>query len=148
MKKIFKFFYKKGLYIAFFQAWLATFGSLYFSEVQGLTPCLLCWYQRILMYPLAIIYAVAIARKEKSAAYYALPMSAIGTFIALYHYLIQWTSLKNISPISCSAAAECSEKQVVYLGFITIPFLSLMAFLLLTFINIILIKYISNDKRK
>ena len=131
---------KYALHLAFLQAWAATLGSLYFSEIKGLFPCQLCWYQRILMYPLAVIFAVAIYRKDKQIAYYALPLSAIGATVALYHYLIQWTALKEINPISCSVINDCSQKQVVYLGFITIPFFSLIAFLVITFLMLYLIK--------
>ena len=58
---------KYALYIAFIQAWVATLGSLYFSEIKHLEPCVLCWYQRILMFPIAIILAVAIIRKDKKS---------------------------------------------------------------------------------
>ena len=137
---MFKVLNKYALHIAFLQAWAATLGSLYFSEVKGLFPCQLCWYQRILMYPLAIIFAVAIARKDKNVAYFALPFSIIGAIVALYHYLIQWTNLKDLNPISCSLINDCSEKQVIYLGFVTIPFFSLTAFLVITFLMLYLIK--------
>ena len=132
---------KYALYIAFLQAWVATLGSLYFSEIKGLYPCQLCWYQRILMYPLAIIFAVAIARRDKNVIYYALPLSVIGAFIAIYHYLIQWTALDEINPISCSLINDCSQKQVVYLGFATIPFFSAAAFLVITLLMLYLIKF-------
>lgn len=131
---------KYALYLAFLQAWAATLGSLYFSEIKGLFPCQLCWYQRIFMYPLAVIFAVAIYRKDKQIAYYALPLSVLGATVALYHYLIQWTALKEINPISCSVINDCSQKQVVYLGFITIPLFSLAAFLVITFLMLYLIK--------
>jgi len=139
---------KYALHLAFLQAWAATLGSLYFSEIKGFFPCQFCWYQRIFMYPLAIIFAVAIARKDKNVAYFALPLSIIGASVALYHYLIQWTSLKDFNPISCSLINDCSQKQVVYLGFVTIPFLSLAAFLVITFLMLFIIKFSKNDRRK
>src|SRR3989344_4531324 len=138
---MFKILGKYALHLAFLQAWTATLGSLYFSEIKTLYPCQLCWYQRIFMYPLAIIFAVAVARKDKNAAYFALPFSIIGAIVALYHYLIQWTSLKDINPISCTLLNDCSQKQVVYLGFVTIPFFSLVAFLVITFLMLYLIKF-------
>jgi len=139
---------KYALHLAFLQAWAATLGSLYFSEIKGLFPCQFCWYQRILMYPLAIIFAVAIARKDKNVAYYALPLSIIGAFIALYHYLIQWTALRDINPISCNSVSECSQKQVVYLGFMTIPFFSFVAFLVIGALMLYLVKFPKNVWRK
>lgn len=147
MPKIRKILDKYCLYLAFLQAWTATIGSLYFSEVKGLVPCQLCWYQRIFMYPLAVILAVAIVKKDKNVAYYALPLSAIGAIVALYHYLIQWTDLKNVNPLTCSAFTSCEEKQAVYLGFMTIPFFSLVAFLVISLIMIYLLKFKKNGKR-
>ena len=93
-------------------------------------------------------FAVAIARKDKNVAYYALPLSIIGAFIALYHYLIQWTALRDINPISCNSVSECSQKQVVYLGFMTIPFFSFVAFLVIGALMLYLVKFPKNVWRK
>ena len=131
---------KYALYIAFTQAWVATLGSLFFSEILHFRPCVLCWYQRILMYPLAIILGIAIMRKDKNIAYYVLPLTLLGVTIATYHYLLQMTPLAEITPISCSAYGPCSEIQAMFLGFITIPFLSLTAFVVISTMMIILIK--------
>lgn len=148
MKSLIKKLKANALYIAFLQSWLATLGSLYFSEVKGLPPCQFCWYQRIFMYPMALLFAIAIMRKDNKIAYYALPLSIIGAIIALYHYLIQWTALKDINPISCSLVNECSEKQVVYFGFVTIPLLSFAAFMVISFLMYLLIKSNRNVNRK
>jgi len=67
-------------------------------------------------------------------------MTIIGAFIALYQYLLQMTPLSNFNPVACSAYGPCSQIQGIFLGFITIPFLSLMAFLLISAMMIILIK--------
>lgn len=139
MTKIVKFLENYALYIAYFQAWAATLGSLYFSEIRNFTPCLLCWYQRILMYPLIIILGVAIIRKDKNVAYYVLPMTILGALVALYHYLLQMTALSQITPISCSAYGPCREVQALFLGFVTIPFLSLVAFVLISVMMALLI---------
>ncbi|MFQ5460844.1 MAG: disulfide bond formation protein B, partial [Anaerolineae bacterium] len=78
-----------GLYVALAAAWTSMLGSLYFSEVRGFTPCTLCWYQRILMYPLAAILLVAIGRRDRGAHLYVLPLSVLGIGFSTYHYLIQ-----------------------------------------------------------
>lgn len=128
---------KYAVYLAFLQAWLATLGSLYFSEIRNFTPCPLCWYQRILMYPLIFILAVGLIRKDKNVAYYVLPMSILGAVIALYQYLLQMgTAVKNI-PIQCDAFGSCEQIETIYFGFITIPFLSLVAFVIISFLMII-----------
>lgn len=123
---------KCSLYIAWLQAFVATIGSLYFSEIQKLPPCLLCWYQRIFMYPLVIIIAVGMLKKDKHLPYYVLPLSIIGALIALYQYLLQLGVFpEQIAP--CTIGVSCSSTDFVVLGFVTIPFLSLLAFLLITF---------------
>ncbi|KKQ89592.1 MAG: Protein disulfide oxidoreductase [Candidatus Curtissbacteria bacterium GW2011_GWC2_38_9] len=137
MSHVLIFLKKYAVYLAFLQAWGATLGSLYFSEIRGFAPCPLCWYQRILMYPLIFILTVAIIRKDKNVAYYVLPMSILGVIIALYQYLLQMgTAIKNI-PIQCDAFGSCEQIEIIYFGFITIPFLSLAAFVIITFLMII-----------
>lgn len=121
-----------GLYFAWIVAIFAMGGSLYFSEVLGLVPCVLCWYQRILMYPLVILLGVATYRQEKQIIYYVLPMSVIGVLISLYHILIQnFPSLA--SEATCQAGVPCTVDNLHLFGFITIPILSFTAFVLITF---------------
>ena len=137
MFRVLNFLKKYAVYLAFLQTWIATLGSLYFSEIRNFTPCPLCWYQRILMYPLIFILAVGIIRKDKNVAYYALPMSILGAIIALYQYLLQMgTAIKNI-PIQCDAFGSCEQIETIYFGFITIPFLSMTAFVIISLLMII-----------
>lgn len=119
------------LYIAWIQSIIAMAGSLYFSEIKKFPPCILCWYQRILMYPLVLIIAVGIYRKDKNLPFYVLPLSIIGTIIAFYHNLLYFKILPE-SAAPCVAGVSCTTKFVEYFGFITIPFLSLCGFLLVT----------------
>ena len=140
MGRLIRYIKQYALYIAFLQAWVATLGSLYYSEIKHLPPCTLCWYQRILMYPLIIILGVAILRKDKNVVYYVLPFSILGAVIALYQYLLQMTPLKEPSVISCDALGSCSEIQIIYFGFITIPFLSLAAFVLINALMLFLFR--------
>jgi len=140
MTLVLNFIRKYALHLALIQALAATLGSLYFSEIKHFTPCTLCWYQRILMYPLIIIFTVAILRRDKNIAYYALPMSILGAIVALYHYLLQMTSLADAVPVACSAYGPCREVQALFLGFITIPFLSLTAFTVITLLMLVILK--------
>ncbi len=122
---------KNILYLALIQAIAATLGSLYYSEIRHFTPCTLCWYQRILIYPLVIIFIVGILRKDKKLYLYALPMSILGGLIALYHVLLQKGILPEaIAP--CTLGATCTTKYTGYFGFITIPVMSLTAFSVIT----------------
>jgi len=122
---------KNIVYIAWIQSIMASLGSLYYSEIKHFTPCVLCWYQRILMYPLVIIIAVGILRRDKKMYQYVLPMSILGWFIAFYHVLLQ----KGILPEAvapCTIGASCVTKYTGYFGFITIPVMSLAAFTVIT----------------
>lgn len=119
------------IYLAWFQSLIALIGSLFYSEVALLRPCILCWYQRILMYPLVWIIAVCILKKDKNAGFIVLPLSLGGAAIALYHYLLQ----RGIIPDTLAPCAEgisCTDRLVEYFGFITIPFLSMVGFLVIS----------------
>lgn len=135
---------KNIVYLAWIQALVATLGSLYFSEIRHFTPCTLCWYQRILMYPLVIIIAVGILRKDKKLYQYVLPLSILGAVIAFYHVLLQGGILpENVAP--CALGGSCLTKYTGYFGFITIPVMSLTAFLVITACMLILKRY--NQKK-
>ncbi len=118
-------------FIAWFTSVLATLGSLYFSEIQGFIPCELCWYQRILMYPLIVILGIGFYKKDRNSAYYALPLSIIGMGVSFVHYLHQKTDFFK-QAIQCTQGVPCSGQYINWLGFITIPFLAFMAFLMIT----------------
>jgi len=115
-------------------AWIvaitATIGSLFYSEVMNFVPCSLCWYQRIFMYPLTIIIGIAVFYNEVNIKKYILSVSIIGWLIALYHVLLQKIpAMKALEP--CKQGIPCTVDYVNYLGFITIPMLSLTAFTLI-----------------
>lgn len=117
-------------YIAWIQAFLATSISLVYSEILKYPPCTLCWYQRIFMYPIWIILTIAILTKDKRAGKYLIPLAIIGTLFAAYHTLIQYNIIpEQFTP--CTAGISCTEKYVNYFGFITIPLLSLIAFIII-----------------
>src|SRR5215216_2021210 len=117
-------------HIALLAAWIATAGSLFFSEVLGWRPCVLCWYQRILMYPLAILLAIAIVRRDRGLHAYVLPFSIAGMSVSLYHYLLIKTDW--FPPPACAVDVPCTVDYLNWLGFITIPFLALTAFMIIT----------------
>lgn len=111
---------------------IAMLGSLFFSEVAHYTPCVLCWYQRICMYPQLLILSIAYFKKDKNAAYYSIGLSIIGGLIAIYHYLLQVKAVHEIVPCSNSAVAvDCAQKVFMTFGYITIPMMALSAFALI-----------------
>jgi disulfide bond formation protein DsbB len=119
---------KTIVFIALVAAWIATLGSLYLSEILHFVPCTLCWYQRILMYPLAIILLVGLLRKDRGIFTYVLPFSVLGIGVSTYHYLLQKTNLFASSAV-CDTGIPCTTTWINFFGFVTIPFLALIAFL-------------------
>lgn len=119
------------LYVAWITAVASMAGSLYFGEVLGLTPCVLCWYQRIAMYPLVLIIGIGIVRKDRGFYYYALPLSIIGGAIAFYQNLLYYSVIPE-RLLPCTFGVSCTTKYIQLLGFIDIPLLSLFSFVVIT----------------
>lgn len=118
-------------YLAWFVALVATVGSLFFSEVMELPPCLLCWYQRIAMYPLILIIGVGIITHDAKLKSYALPLALAGLAVSVYHNLLYYGIIpESIAP--CKQGISCTTVQLEWLGFITIPLMALTAFVLVT----------------
>lgn len=125
-----EFISQNSLPFAFLVAVAATVGSLYLSDVVGFIPCSLCWYQRIFMYPLAIILGIATLKNDLKVTRYAIPLAVIGAVIAAYQYILQMSPI----PLPCTGTAvSCATKQLVLFGFITIPLMSFAAFSLMLF---------------
>ncbi|MEF2965021.1 disulfide oxidoreductase [Paenibacillus sp. M1] len=119
-----------GIYLAWLVSLVATAGSLYLSEILHYEPCRLCWFQRIFMYPQVIILGIAAYRNDRSAAIYAIPLSAIGGSISVYHYAEQKIpALAKLLP--CKVGIPCNFDYLNWWGFITIPLMALVAFVLI-----------------
>ncbi|PIC98108.1 MULTISPECIES: disulfide oxidoreductase [unclassified Sporosarcina] len=120
-------------------ALIATLGSLYFSEIKGYIPCTMCWYQRILMYPIVLIGLIALIQKNVSIAWTTASFAFIGGCISLYHYGIQkLTFLQDSAPVC--GGASCTGAYINYFGFITIPFLALIAFAFIFIASLVILK--------
>jgi Disulfide bond formation protein DsbB len=115
-----------ALWIAFLVAAIATAGSLYFSEVADFAPCQLCWFQRIAMYPLALILLVAAIRRDRSVRWYAGPLAAGGVIISTYHYLVEWEVVDEGG--ACGFGPPCAVPWFRELGFVTLAFMALCGF--------------------
>ncbi|MCL6547591.1 MAG: disulfide bond formation protein B [Alicyclobacillus sp.] len=120
-----------GLYLAWLVSVIATAVSLLFSEGFGWAPCELCWFQRVFMYPLVFVLGVAVYRHDHGGIRYALPLSATGTLIAAYHVLVQWYPELDVNP-GCRVDVPCTADYLNLWGFLTIPLLSLLSFLVIT----------------
>lgn len=121
----------QAAWLLVFAAWLiasaAALGALFFSEVMELPPCVLCWYQRIFMFPLVLLLPLGLFPFDPKIVRYALPLALAGTAVAVVHMLLVAGIIpESVTP--CSRGVPCSETQIEWFGFVTIPLLSLLAF--------------------
>jgi len=115
------------LFVAWFVALAATLGALFIGEVMGQMPCLLCWYQRIAMFPLALILGIGCLREDVGVRHYALPLALAGGAVALWHSLLYLGVIpKAIEP--CGQGPSCASADMTILGVLPLPMLSLGAF--------------------
>lgn len=120
------------LWGGFVVAALATGGSLFFSEIAGFTPCELCWYQRICMYPLSILLLVLAWHGDTRAARYLLPLPVVGAGVSIYHMLIAYHAITEPAGCFVGAPAGCATNWISpeSFGYLQIPTLALTGFLL------------------
>jgi disulfide bond formation protein DsbB len=136
-------------YAIFVIATIGLLGSLYFSNYgdpaanifsrdlfpigEGFPPCRLCWYARILLYPMIPISLIGILKKDRSVVDYLLPLSLLGVLLTAYHSFMQWfpAATENV-PGNCDVLNPCNVAEVTYFGFVTIPFLGFIAFTVIT----------------
>lgn len=116
----------RALWMATAVATISTAGSLWFSEIVGFIPCNLCWYQRIAMYPLVVLLAVAAARRDHGVRLPASILAGVGGGISILHLFEQWGP--HIDLGVCSTTVPCSSKWVLEFGYLTIPAMALSGF--------------------
>ena len=124
-----------------FLCWLlvsvSALGSLFFSYVMEFAPCVLCWYQRIFLFPLVLILAIGLFPFDKKVVKYALPLAIAGWLMAAYHNLLYAGIIpESIQP--CSQGVSCTEEYIDLFGFLSIPMLSLLSFSTIVALLIIL----------
>lgn len=124
----------EALKLAWLVAVVAVAGSLYMSEKLHFIPCMWCWYQRIMMYPLVIVLGVAALRKDfKGGYWYAIPFTLIGSAFSVYHYQLE--RFPDQKTISCSTSVPCTTLWFEdYFGYISIPMMAMSAFALIAVI--------------
>ena len=110
-------------------ALVAMLGSLYFSDVVGFVPCLLCWHQRIAMYPIVFVLGVGLFKRDPAAWRYALPLSLVGLAISLHHVSVQYRP--SLEVVQCGTGVSCSARYLAVFGFVSIPVMAAAAFLLI-----------------
>lgn len=114
---------KHAVILALIVAMAAVVGSLFYSELIGFEPCVLCWWQRIFLYPLVIVFGMAVWKKAASVFLYAVPLAFAAALIAAYQ---SYVYLGGDSFLTCTALdGACSKIYVMAFGYITIPMMSL-----------------------
>jgi disulfide bond formation protein DsbB len=126
-----------ALWIAFLVAGIAMAGSLYFSEVADFIPCRLCWFQRIAMYPLAVILLVAAIRRDREVWRYAVPIAAIGACVSMYHYLIEWNPDLEVGDACAATGPSCTDVWFREFGFVTLAFMALCGFVAVIVLTVV-----------
>lgn len=140
-KGVINFFGKHALLLGFLVSVGAILGSLFYSEVVGFEACVLCWWQRVLLYPTAILFGVALWKKDRGVYKYIVPLAALAALIGAYQAYANmgWGSL-----LPCTAAeGACSKIYVKAFGYITIPTMSLtvsLYLLLISWVNKLYVK--------
>jgi disulfide bond formation protein DsbB len=125
------------LFLAWVVAALATGGALFLSEIMKIPPCVLCWYQRIFMFPLVLVLAMGLFPLDARVVRYALPLAVGGALVGLYQLLLMAGVIPK-SAVPCGPGLDCSQAQVEWFGFVTIPLLSVVAFSLIAALLIVL----------
>jgi len=115
------------LFLAWLLALLATAGALFLGEVMGKAPCVLCWYQRIAMFPLVLVLGMGLFYSDARSVRYALPLAGVGWAIAAYHLLVFWGVVSE-GLVPCGKGSSCADADVQVAGAVPIPLLSLAAF--------------------
>jgi disulfide bond formation protein DsbB len=127
---------------AWMVALIATTGSLYMSEVAGLVPCTLCWYQRIAMYPLAVLLGIATVRRELWVARrYLAPLALVGATISIYHYQLE--RLPDQTSFACGGEMPCNVTLFLRFGFVSLPYMALASFAL-----VVALLLVAHDDRR
>lgn len=127
-----------ALFLAWLIALIGSLGALFVGEVMGQVPCQLCWYQRCALFPLAIILAVGFIDDSPGVRIYGLPLAAVGGAVAAWHSLLYAGFVQSaISPCTQGGGASCVDSNMTLFGVIPLPFLSFVAFALISFLLII-----------
>ena len=117
-------------------ALVSTLGSLYFSEIADYVPCRLCWFQRVFMYPIAVVALVGLIRRDAAARWYSASLAVLGAAVSTYHYLIESGVLPD-SETCALFGPPCSEVWFKSFGFVSLAFMALCGFVAIVVLNLL-----------
>ncbi|MDO8561761.1 MAG: disulfide bond formation protein B [bacterium] len=126
-----------GLWIGLLTTLGSVILSLYYSEILGVAPCGLCWLQRVFLYPQAVLFALAVWKKDRGVAVYSIALSIFGAVVALYQHYLQMGGASVLPcPAVAGGAVNCAQRFLFELGYITFP---LMSFTLFAFLIVLML---------
>jgi disulfide bond formation protein DsbB len=131
--------------LSFLVALCAMLGSLFFSEIMQFVPCTMCWYQRIFMYPLVLIFLINLLYPDDKIFKYTFTLICIGLLFSIYHNLLMFGIISE-DMVPCVQGIPCSTVYINWFGFITIPFLSFVAFFILFILQLFIYKNSKENK--
>jgi len=143
--KVIEFFSRNGLLFAFIVSLVSTLGSLFYSEIVGFDPCKLCWFERIFIYPQTILLGIALVKKDFNIIPYSISLLCIGSIFSIYHNYIY--IMKTTSAFCGTTGVSCIKRYVFEFGYITIPVMSLTAFVLIISFLLVQLRYNKHNKR-
>lgn len=126
---------KRALILIFIIASTATLGSLFFSEIAGYEPCKLCWFQRIFMYPQALLAGIALWKKDHKIVTYLISISVIGGLVSIYHYSTSTLARMSSQGVCSASGASCFIEYFKDFGYVTLPMMAFTAFLLIVILS-------------
>lgn len=128
-----------ALGLAWALALISSLSVLFIGEVLGQAPCMLCWFQRAFMFPLAIILGLGFWWDDDRIGRYGIVLAIGGGAIALWH-LGLYTGLipERIQPCTATGPSCTDDNQLVF-G-VPIPLLALLAFVLIALLSYISLK--------
>lgn len=125
-----------GLWVGFFLTLASIALTLFYSDVLGFQPCPLCWYQRIFLYPQAILLGMAVFKRDIYIADYSIVLSVIGAAFALYQHALQMLGEGSLPCPASPEGVSCAQRIVFEFGYVTFP---LMAFTLFAFLIVLML---------
>ncbi len=115
---------------------LSTLASLFYSEIAGFVPCILCWWQRIFVYPQVFIFGLGWWKRDRHAADYGICLSIVGGLIAIYHTFLQFGGSPLVPCSATGVSASCTQRYFLEFGYVTIPTMALTAFVLIILLSL------------
>lgn len=128
--KIADFFGERAILFSFIISFISVASSLFYSEIAGFAPCVLCWWQRIFLYPQAAIFFIALIKKDWGVRKYTLTLSGLGSLVSMYHTYLQFGG-EPLAPCSAAGGVSCQILYFVEYGYVTIPTMALTSFTLI-----------------